>query len=127
MYTLTWCPAATRARGKAPTTSARPPVLEKGTHSDAAKAICMQTNLQIMTPASSHVMIERRYAAPAHEDSRLRVQCSRPKERGSMCRKYPLRVLLRERPNWASIFSPTLRPHYALPKPSGICHRVQCS
>src|SRR5947207_10180299 len=39
--TLIWCPAAARARGKAPTTSASPPVLEKGTHSEATNAMCM--------------------------------------------------------------------------------------
>src|SRR5205085_11453047 len=33
------CPRAARALGSAPTTSASPPVLENGTHSEAANAI----------------------------------------------------------------------------------------
>jgi len=46
--------------------------LEKGTHSEAAKAMCMKTSLQNMTPASAQVMIESGIAArhPAPEDSR---------------------------------------------------------
>src|SRR3954462_14927580 len=37
--TVTSWPSAASACGNAPTTSARPPVLENGTHSDAAKVI----------------------------------------------------------------------------------------
>src|SRR5438874_11717928 len=43
---LTSWPAAANARGRAPTTSAKPPVFEKGTHSEATNAICMSQKLQ---------------------------------------------------------------------------------
>ena len=40
--TVTLWPREASAAGRAPMTSASPPVLEKGTHSDAAKAMCMK-------------------------------------------------------------------------------------
>src|SRR5215469_9055158 len=40
-YTVTLWPRYASAGGSAPITSANPPVFENGTHSDAAKAICM--------------------------------------------------------------------------------------
>src|ERR1700712_4553071 len=41
MYTLTLWPSLARVRGSALTTSARPPVLAQGAHSDAANTICI--------------------------------------------------------------------------------------
>ncbi len=48
----------TDSRDKAPTTSASPPVLEKGTHSDAAKAICMAQKPPGNSISLAHVMIK---------------------------------------------------------------------
>src|SRR5579872_7026225 len=53
-YTVTEWPRAARAWGSAPTTSASPPVFEKGTHSDAANTMCIGNDLQKVSARRSN-------------------------------------------------------------------------
>ena len=70
---LTSCPAAASARGNAPTTSAKPPVLEKGTHSEATNAMCMSRESPSTTLLCSRYDSWRRETAGYGSQSSWRI------------------------------------------------------
>src|SRR5437879_2718309 len=81
MYTLISWPAAANARGNAPTTSANPPVFEKGTHSEATNAMCISQKLQPVLAVLARYDIGEMPPPPLRG---VRDKSNRQYERGSM-------------------------------------------